>query len=118
MKRILLALTFLCSLIAPVQGQMMTGNVLKHSMEGLFRTLESKPLNDDYKDVNRAMGYVYAVLDMNNGIFFCPPNEVTISQVFQLTLKDMRESPEDLHKVGALFIVRALGNTFPCPKKK
>lgn len=87
-----------------------TGKKLK----GLLEKNESR---SDYVEGSIGLGYVIGVFDARTGLNFCPPEGVTAGQVASMTLKTIRENPEELHRSGDVFVITALRRAWPCPDK-
>jgi hypothetical protein len=49
---------------------------------------------------------------------FCVPDAADDGQIVRITLKYIRNNPEEAHKMTAVLIVEGLREAFPCPRKK
>lgn len=47
----------------------------------------------------------------------CPPDGVTIPQMFEIGRKAIQELPQDRHKPASFLIWESWFSAFPCPKK-
>ena len=104
MRVALFCLVALCSGVA--SADYFTGNDLK------------KHLLDSGREVDEAMyrGYVAGVQDSYNGVLFCVPEEVLMSQASALVRKYIADKPKFWHKAGKQMIVDALREAYPCMK--
>jgi hypothetical protein len=62
-------------------------------------------------------GYVAGVFDAAIGSSHCAPSKTTVKQVMDLTLATMHAAPSKLSQSADRFVLTALNNRFPCPKK-
>lgn len=93
---------------------------------------ECSVIEKDQKDLTQAdMKYVFACIGYTEGVMdgamaeaaivgksqlapFCVPSEVDNEQLIRITLKYIRNHPEEAHKPGFVQIIRALREAFPC----
>lgn len=88
-------------------AQFLTGNELYERMQSTGPKL-----------VN-AQAYVMGVADSELGVEWCPPNSVTVRQVFDLTSRVLEALPERRHENASYFVSAAIRNAWPCkPKAK
>ncbi|TWC50142.1 hypothetical protein FBY04_12035 [Pseudomonas sp. SJZ080] len=62
-------------------------------------------------------GYVSAVADSFRGVGLCPPDNVTYGQLAAITLKYLRNNPEQWNQDASGLVYESLSRTFPCKKK-
>ncbi len=71
--------------------------------------------NNKYHEANSIVrGYFAGVQDAYNGVYFCVPSEVKMSQAAEVIIKHMKENPDRWHEAGKNLTINALRNTFPC----
>ena len=75
-------------------------------------------MNGNPAQVNNAVGYVMGVADAELGTIWCPPANVTVRQVFDLTKGVLEAVPEKRHESGSAFVMAAVRMTFPCKPKQ
>lgn len=64
-----------------------------------------------------AYGYVAGVFDVGHGVIHCAPDNVTLKQIFDMTLKFIQSNPEHRDKSADQFISAIAGTTWPCKNK-
>ncbi len=62
-------------------------------------------------------GYVTGLANGYNGIYFCPPTNVTNGQIYKIVAKYLKNNPDKLHLLADILVVNALRDVFPCKKK-
>ena len=65
-----------------------------------------------------AQGYIMAVADSELGVEWCPPSNVTLRQVFDLTKRMLETLPDKRHENASYFVSASIRNAWPCPKQK
>ena len=63
------------------------------------------------------LGYVSAVADSFRGAGICPADNVTYGQLAAITLKYLRNNPEEWNQDGSVLVYTSLSRVFPCKKK-
>jgi len=76
---------------------------------------ESKNVVDQFTG-GSFFGYVSGVADSFNGVGICPPDNVTYGQLASITLKYLRNNPEEWNKDGSGLVYESLSAVFPCKK--
>lgn len=75
-------------------------------------------MNGNAAQVNNAVGYVMGVADAELGTLWCPPANVTVRQVFDMTKQYLDAVPEKRHESGSAFVLAAVRTTWPCKPKQ
>lgn len=88
------------------QAQFIDGNELYERMQATGPKL----LN--------AQGYVMGVADAELGTLWCPPPNVTVRQVFDITKQFLEAVPEKRHESASAFVMAAVRVTWPCKPKQ
>jgi len=88
------------------QAQFVDGNELFARMTG------------NAAQVNNAVGYVMGVADAELGTLWCPPANVTVRQVFDMTKQFLEAVPEKRHESASAFVIAATRVTWPCKPKQ
>ena len=88
----------------PAQAEFYDGNMLLQRMNG------------DAIDQMAALGYVAGVWDAHMGVMICPPPNVMLNQVRDMTKALLVGHPEYRHQGADRFVIAAGAQTFPCPK--
>lgn len=102
MKRLALLLTLAAS---SAQAQFVTGNELLERLNG-----------STVQQVN-AVGYITGIADAEVGTLWCPPPNVTVRQVVDLTKRTLDVLPEKRHESASAFVIAAVRMTWPCESK-
>lgn len=102
MKAAALAMALLAAV--PAQAEFYDGNRLLQRMNG-----------DDI-DQMAALGYVAGVWDAYMGVMICPPPNVMLNQVRDMTKALLVARPEYRHFGADRFVIAVGAKTFPCPK--
>ena len=101
---------------------------------------ECSVIEKDLKDLTQAdMKYVFACIGYTEGVLdgvhaedgfqtaitgkpqtapFCVPDAADNGQIVRITLKYIRNNPEEAHKTTSVLIVEALREAFPCVATK
>lgn len=74
-------------------------------------------MNGNAAQVNNAVGYVMGVADAELGTLWCPPANVTVRQVFDMTKQFLEAVPEKRHENASAFVIAAVRTNFPCKPK-
>ena len=61
-------------------------------------------------------GYVAGVQDSFNGVYFCMPPNVRLSQACEIVTQYVKMYPTKWHETAKNLIIEALKNAFPCKK--
>ena len=61
-------------------------------------------------------GYVAGVQDSFNGVYFCMPPNVRLSQTCEIVTQYVKMYPTKWHEAAKNLIIEALKNAFPCKK--
>ncbi|WP_426703282.1 Rap1a/Tai family immunity protein [Rhodanobacter sp. Col0626] len=61
-------------------------------------------------------GYVGGVQDSFNGIAFCVPADVPLSQASAVVRKYLADNPQLWNEQANVLVVRALKQAYPCQK--
>lgn len=93
-----------CSLAA--QAEFKDGNKLLADMTG------------NHSNQMYAMGYVSGVADTLMGIAFCPPGNVTVGQITDMTKQYLESYPAIRSNSADTIVARILSNAWPCAKKE
>jgi hypothetical protein len=64
-----------------------------------------------------AYGYVAGVFDLGYGTTHCAPDNVTIKQITDMTLKLLQTVPEMRERSGDQFVNAVISKTWPCKKQ-
>lgn len=88
----------------PAQAEFYDGNRLLLKMNG------------DGPDQMAALGYIAGVWDSMMGVMICPPPNVMLNQVRDMTKALLVGHPEYRHQGADRFVIAAGAQTFPCPK--
>lgn len=64
-----------------------------------------------------AIGYVIGVADAYNRIAFCPPGNVTVGQLFDMTKQFLESAPSQRHRAADMIMADLFGKAWPCPKR-
>lgn len=74
--------------------------------------------NDLIKLMNTAeaqsSGYVAGVQDSFNGVYFCVPPEVRLSQAMKVVSQYIKARPKGWHEPARTHVIEALQEAFPC----
>lgn len=105
MKRLLLALCLLVGMASPCLAT--DGNELYEAC-----TVGSNAGG------NFCRGYVLAVFETVSNTYFCPPDNIAVSQAVDIVVNFLRAYPEHRNEGAAMLSVSALRIAWPCPKKK
>lgn len=101
MKRVLIAsLVLACS---STFAQFRDGNRLYEEMRGTQRQIAP-------------MGYIMGVADAYVDIIFCPPEGITVGQLYDMFKVYLEANPASRHLAGDLLLHRMLKATWPCKK--
>lgn len=87
----------------PAQAEFYDGNMLLQRMNG------------DGPDQLAALGYVAGVWDAYMGVMICPPPNVMLNQVRDMTKALLVNHPEYRHQGADRFVIAAGSTVFPCP---
>ena len=87
----------------PAQAEFYDGNMLLQRMNG------------DAIDQMAALGYVAGVWDAHMGVMICPPPNVMLNQVRDMTKALLVANPEHRHQPADRFVIAAGSKVFPCP---
>lgn len=102
MRALAMALALLAT--TPAQAEFYDGNRLLQRMNG------------DIPDQMAALGYVAGVWDAYMGVMICPPPNVMLNQVRDMTKALLIARPEFRHQSADRFVIAVGAETFPCPK--
>lgn len=102
MKKLIITGLFLISTSA--SAEFLNGNKLLSLMNGT-----------DSEQV-QALMYVAGAADSGFGITTCPPEAVTLRQVYDITKKLLEKVPEHRHKAADSFVTTAMNIVWPCKK--
>lgn len=76
-------------------------------------------LNSDNKEeVALGVGYITGSFDTAIGNFVCPPPNVTVRQVVDITREALSVNPQNRHMSGDVFVVVTTSGLWPCKKNK
>jgi hypothetical protein len=75
-----------------------TGNQFEQTQSGFF------------------LGYVAGIADSFRGSGLCLPSDATYGQLAAITLKYLRNNPEEWNKDGSGLVYESLSAVFPCKK--
>lgn len=92
------------------------GNQLKQWHDEKVKHESGRGAQTDYFSVGQDFGYVTGVVDSLDGIYFCPPLNVTKGQLTDIVAKYINKNPEMRNKLGSDLVVNALSPVFPCKK--
>ena len=68
--------------------------------------------------VSKETEFVLAVSNKQPPMPFCLPDDVENGQIIRITLKYIRNHPEEAHLSTAFLVVQALREAFPCQAKR
>lgn len=105
MKALALTLTALLACTS-ASAEFMSGNTLLTRMN-----------SDILYDRGSANGYVMGVFDTGYGVDHCPPADVTLGQVFDMTRQALQAAPQARHLAADSFVRYVLIKAWPCAKK-
>lgn len=100
MKTTFIALALMAS--APVRAEFFTGNDLLDALNG----------NEVRQGL--ALGYIAGAFDASMGTRICPPPNVQLSQVRDMTRKALEALPAQRHSSADVFVVAVAANAWPC----
>lgn len=63
-----------------------------------------------------AYGYVAGVFDLGHGVTHCAPDNVTVRQVNDMTVRVLQKLPQHREKSADQFVLLALQEAWPCKK--
>lgn len=104
MKKLIFASLLLFSMNS--HAEFLTGNKLLSIMTSTVET-----------EKTFALGYIAGVFDLGYGTTHCAPENVTLKQVFDMTLKLLQNAPEHRDRSADQFITAVSGSTWPCKNK-
>jgi len=105
--RYLLAIFFVILPLSEIKADYFRGNELIELID-----------SQRSQDVGMFRGYVAGVQDVHNGMIFCVPEPVKLSQASTIVLNYIKADPKKWHE-GAKFLVRdALTDAFPCKEEQ
>lgn len=127
MKRLILGLMLILWCAAPAQATMTGNELLGHCNLVLKQSDESGKITpEESVSIFYCVGYLSGFIDsiqISTAIqnpkkpFFCaPPNGVENDQLARITVKWLKNHPENLHKTARVEVLFALTDAFPCPK--
>ena len=67
-------------------------------------------------DVAMYRGYVAGVQDSYNGVLFCVPEKVRLSQSCEIVAQYIKADPKKWHEAAKILVIEALRSAFPCKK--
>lgn len=103
--RVLIAL-LLCVVCTSAYADYFSGNDLEQKL------LQSNRM----VDVSMFRGYVAGVQDVFNGVAFCVPEDVPLSQASAVVKKFLADNPRLWNEPAKLLVIKALKHAFPCVK--
>lgn len=103
MKAIIATLALVC---CSASAEFLTGNELLARLN-----------SESHYDRGSANGYIMGVFDAQLGVMHCAPLQVTVGQVVDMTRSALQAAPSVRHRSADSFVVYALINAWPCPKK-
>lgn len=65
-----------------------------------------------------AIGYVTGVADAGWGVGWCPPQGVTVRQLYDLVQQRMAAVPEARHYTADSIIITVLKGAYPCQERR
>jgi hypothetical protein len=102
MKKSLIAL-MLCTSV--VHAEFLDGNKLLSLMNTSSAT----------QQIN-ALSYIAGVSDSLQGVMACPPPNVKLGQIYDMTKKVLEETPSERHNSADSFVRFVLIQTWPCKR--
>ena len=113
---ILLALVFSLTIKRGYAATALSGKELIEQSEHYEKC--SKEYDSKYSLYTGAfIGYVVAIAECGNGIFFDMPQNSQRKQVFAVVVKYLKNNPSEWHKRGQSLVVDALQEAFPLKKQ-
>ena len=99
----LLAIFFVIIPLSQIKADYFHGN-------GLIQLMDSQKTHD----VTMFRGYVAGVQDAHNGIMFCVPEHVRLSQASTIVSNYIKADPKRWHEAAKNLVISALREAFPC----
>jgi hypothetical protein len=126
--RIAILIATLCGtpLIAAAHPGFIDGAALKANLESARRVQAGKAGGDDTRKAQFVYGYISGIVDsLNNdtsGRYFCQPPSVTAERDAEIILNYIDAHPALMPLMlpgnGTLYVFDALGEAFPCTRKR
>ena len=91
------------------------GNYLYNT--GIEYNKVEQGINGNYFNNAYYIGYVNAIGDTYNGIFFCPPKNVRLGQILDIVFRYLQNHPESRNKPAYEIVTKALKEVWPCKSK-
>lgn len=63
-----------------------------------------------------ALSYIAGVADSLHGVLSCPPPNVKLGQIYDMTKQALEEAPSERHSSADSFVRYVLIQTWPCKK--
>lgn len=64
-----------------------------------------------------AYGYVAGVFDVGHGVLHCAPDNVTVQQIVDITIKALQSAPEYRDRSADQFVNASVNRIWPCKKQ-
>jgi hypothetical protein len=77
-------------------------------------TLYSHLTSSNGSEKLAGLGYLMGSADVADGLFVCAPGQVTVGQMVDIVVADLRASPENRHQSADILVVKALRKVWPC----
>lgn len=75
-------------------------------------------INGDAGDHLLALGYIAGAADMAMGWYACPPSNVTVGQIRDMTKVLLDRTPESRHQSADTFVAGAMRAVWPCKRQE
>jgi len=98
-------LTILLLVPAMAYAEFFSGNTLLSRMNG------------DANERIQALGYIQGVSDAYVRIVFCPPENVTAGQLYDMMKNYLTNNPVSRNRTADAIIAEAFGQVWPCAKR-
>ena len=72
--------------------------------------------SNQHMEIAMYRGYIAGVQDSYNGIYFCVPKTVRLSQSSEIVTQYLKADPKKWHEAAKVLVIEALSNVFPCKK--
>lgn len=99
-------------LIIPILGAIIGTTAMAGYVDG--NRLLSHLTSEKGQEKLVGLGYLMGAADVADGIFVCAPAKVTVGQMSDLVVAELRNSPETRHQSADMFVIKALRKAWPC----
>lgn len=110
MKTLILAALIAFS-TTPAYGSLKNGNEL---LGECMATEYGADTIEEQMRVNSCINYVSGWVDGHLPLSFCIPEGVTLGQLIDVALKDLKENPQTRHEPAGSLLLKSFTAAFPC----